>query len=115
VSKGQLYLGVPTGTDITDAVINAVYDNLVGTASATSPSTMRIAAGDPESSFLIQKISGTQNDVGHTDCTATEANVTQPCGDQMPNVGPALCLSGSDGQDRFDTIARWVAQGAENN
>jgi hypothetical protein len=108
------YLGVSVGSDVTRAIADTVYASLVNVPSSIAQGVMLVAPGNPAESFLVQKISNTQNSQCH-DCALTLPGASPPCGSQMPNVGDELCTAGSDGQARFDTIARWIAQGAENN
>lgn len=78
---------LPSGMDLSDA--DATFANIVGVASIQSPATMRIAAGDPDNSYLIQKLEG------------TAAN-----GVQMPPFGGPL------NQTVIDDIRQWVTDGA---
>lgn len=72
------------------------YDNIVGVSSAELPSMLRIAPGEPDQSYLIHKIQGTQNSVGGS-------------GDRMP-LGMAPLA-----QSTIDLIRRWVEEGASRN
>lgn len=47
---------LPTGLDLSDA--DASFMALVGIASVQDPVTLRVAAGDPDNSYLIQKLEG---------------------------------------------------------
>ena len=47
---------LPTGMDLTDA--DASFAALVGISSLQQPAILRVAAGDPDNSYLIQKIEG---------------------------------------------------------
>lgn len=78
---------LPAGMDLSDA--DASFANLVGVASVQEPSLSRVAAGDPENSYLIRKLEGT---------AAT--------GEQMPLGGPPL------EQAIVDDIRQWIADGA---
>lgn len=73
------------GLDLTSG---ASYAMLVGIASSQEPGILRIAAGDPGASYLVQKLEGT---------AAT--------GQQMP-VGGALT------QPEIDVIRQWIIDGA---
>ncbi|MHC4235925.1 MAG: hypothetical protein ACYSUQ_12480 [Planctomycetota bacterium] len=70
--------------------------NIVNVASVELASMDRITPGEPDNSYLIHKIQGTQGSVGGV-------------GGRMPLVG--CCLS----QAQIDTIRAWVEAGAENN
>jgi hypothetical protein len=65
------------------------YSLLVDVASAEVPSILRVAPGDPDNSYLIQKLEGTAS-----------------VGEQMPLGGPALP------QASVDVIRQWITDGA---
>jgi hypothetical protein len=69
------------------------YDSLVGVASRQKPSLARVAAGDPDNSYLLHKL------VTRTDII----------GVRMPQRGPYL----SDGQ--IAIIRRWIELGARRD
>ena len=79
---------LPGGMDLTNA--DASFTNLVGVASIQVPELSRVEAGDPDNSYIIQKLEG----------TAAE-------GERMPFGGPAL------DQAVIDDIRQWIADGAE--
>jgi hypothetical protein len=79
---------LPTGMDLTNA--DASFDNLVGVPSIQVPELSRVAAGDPDNSYLIQKLEGNASE-----------------GEQMPFGGPPL------DQAVIDDIRQWIADGAE--
>lgn len=70
------------------------YEALVGVASRERPALMLVAPGDPENSYLIQKLEGLST-IG---------------GARMPQSGPPYL---TDGQ--ILVIKRWIAIGAPNN
>ena len=70
------------------------YAALVGTASLLKPGATRVVAGDPDNSYLIQKLQGSADIVGR----------------RMPFTGPPYL---TDGQIRV--IKRWIEIGAPNN
>jgi mono/diheme cytochrome c family protein len=72
---------------------DGAYDQLVNFASARKPGAIRVVAGDPDASYLVQKIEGVPGIVGV----------------RMPLNGPYL----SDGQIRI--IRRWIETGAPRN
>jgi hypothetical protein len=78
--------GAPVGLRL-DAANS--YALLVGVASVEVPSLQRIRPGAPDTSYLIQKIQG-----------------TNAVGDRMPRGGPYLP------QATIDIIRQWVANGA---
>ena len=72
------------------------FGELVGTASSEAPTLNRVEAGDPDNSYLLNKLRGTAGDVGGTDT-------------QMPLGEAAL----SD--EEIEAIEEWITNGAENN
>jgi hypothetical protein len=78
---------LPDGLDLSSA--DASFANLVGVSSIQQPSLSRVAAGDPDNSYLVQKLEGT---------AATGA--------QMPRGAAALDPSVIDG------IRQWITDGA---
>ena len=72
------------------------YQNIVNVPAVELAGMDRITPGEPDSSYLVHKIQGTQLDVGGT-------------GQRMPLIG--CCLS----QTQIETILAWVEAGAENN
>jgi len=79
--------GAPEGLQL-DAAHS--YALLVGVPSAEVPATLRVAAGDPTDSYLIQKLEGSSGIVG----------------EQMPFGGPYLP------QSTIDVIKAWITAGA---
>jgi hypothetical protein len=79
------------GLDLTAGVS---YASLVGVASTERPSVLRVAPGDPNSSYMVHKLEGGPNIVG----------------ERMPRgTGPYL----TEGQ--MVVIRRWIETGAPNN
>jgi hypothetical protein len=81
---------VAGGLNLTGA---GAYSALVNAPSRDKPGAIRVIPGDPDGSYLIQKIEGGPRIVG----------------DRMPQSGPFL----SSGQ--IAIIRRWIEQGAANN
>lgn len=79
---------LPSGMDLTSA--DASFANLVGIASVEQPAILRVAANDPDGSYLIQKLEGT---------AATGARM--PLGGAP--LDPAL----------IDDIRTWISNGAQ--
>ena len=76
------------GMDLTSAV--ASFNSLVGVSSLQQPAILRVAAGDPDNSYLVHKLEG-----------------TAAVGDRMPfgspdPLDPAIIAS----------IRQWIADGA---
>jgi hypothetical protein len=100
-----------------EATIADIYASLLAPAvTVKSPITPRVKPGDPEHSFFVQKLGDTQGKQGYM-CenadSSHESPPIQPCGVYMPQNQELLCQGTS--RPRFDTIARWIAQGAVNN
>ncbi len=72
---------------------DAAYGNLVNAQSRGKPGALRVVPGNPDASYIVQKIEGRGDIVGT----------------RMPNGGPYL----SDGQ--VLVIKRWIELGAPNN
>ena len=66
------------------------YSLLVGVASAEQPAVLRVASGDPDSSYIIQKLEG----------------ASTISGERMPRGGPYLS------QATIDVIRQWITSGA---
>ena len=82
---------IANGLNLTGA---SAYNALVNAPSTGNPSTIRVVPGDPETSYLIQKLEGAPGIVG----------------ERMPRTtGPFL----TPGQ--ITIIRRWIEFGAANN
>jgi hypothetical protein len=79
---------LPGAMNLTSA--SASHAALVGIASTEVPSLQRVAAGNPNDSYLVRKLEGGPNIVGS----------------RMPLVGPPLP------QTTVDSIRSWIAAGA---
>jgi len=75
-----------------DLSASVAFANLVNTRSSQT-SLLRVAPGDPESSYLIHKLEGRADIIG----------------ERMPQGGPFLSTT------ELDTIKAWVTAGALNN
>lgn len=69
---------------------------LVNVPSGEAPGRLRVNPGDSSTSYIINKLEGTQGQVGGS-------------GTQMPQGGPALS------PDLIETIRSWIDDGARNN
>lgn len=78
---------LPAGLDLTSA--DASFASLVNIASLQQPAILRVAANDPDNSYLVQKIEG-----------------TAASGARMPLGGGVL------DQTLIDDIREWIANGA---
>jgi hypothetical protein len=107
---------VPLTPDIITQVHTSVLEKSTTINSAdAAPGVKRVVPGDPADSFIMQKLSDTENSKGYacTDQDPSHEENPLPCGVFMPQGGDPLCLGKS--RYKFDTIARWIAQGALNN
>ncbi|HEX4478309.1 MAG TPA: hypothetical protein VH142_24675 [Polyangiaceae bacterium] len=100
-----------------NAILGDVYSQLMA-ASTTAPAVMRVVAGHPESSFLIDKLAGTQNTKNYVCMNQDSSHEPQPplpCGVGMPQDTAGVAFMCESTPDDFSIIARWVAQGAKAN
>jgi hypothetical protein len=101
---------------LTQAVMDATHTSLLSPAlTVSSPTIQRVVPGDPENSFIIQKVTGKQDGTANV-CKSLDPShrITQdPCGDSMPLGGDLLCAGTN--RPRFDILAAWIAQGALEN
>lgn len=81
---------LPSGMNLSSAADS--FAALVGVASIQVPALNRVEPGNPDDSYLIRKLEGTQS-----------------VGDRMPQGGPFL------DQETIDTIRQWITDGAPNN
>ena len=79
--------GLPTGLDLTSA--DASFAGLVSVASVEVPTVLRVAPGDADASYLVQKLEG-----------------TAAVGGRMPAGSPPL------DQGTIDVIRAWIDSGA---
>jgi hypothetical protein len=70
------------------------YAALVGTPSSNKPGAVRVIAGDPDNSYLVQKLEGASGIVG----------------DRMPRTGGPFLTAG-----QMLVIRRWIELGAQND
>lgn len=76
-----------------DLSAGQAHANIVGVPSREQPNLFRVAPGDPDASYLMQKIEGAPGIVG----------------DRMPLGRTPLSI------DEIDLIRRWIAEGAQDN
>ena len=69
-----------------------IFSNIVNVSSAEVPSLMRVKPGDPDNSYLVQKVEGTAS-----------------VGSRMPFGQPALTVA------EIDMIRQWISDGALDN
>ena len=70
------------------------YSNLVGVASVGKPGAVRVIAGNPSGSYLVQKLEGAADIVGL----------------RMPRTGPPFLTT-----EQVALIRQWIQNGAPNN
>lgn len=70
------------------------YGNLVNRTSGAKPGAMRVIPGDPDGSYLVQKLEGAPDIVG----------------ERMPRTSGPFLTSG-----QMSIIRRWIAEGANND
>jgi hypothetical protein len=102
-------------SQIPPELLNTVYSGLVNTPSKIVPAVNRVTPGDPNSSFLLDTVMGTQNTMPYTSqCQTTDPSRSSgPCGPDMPlGVPGGFC---ADSPDKVEAIAAWIAQGAQLN
>lgn len=97
---------------LTADIVDRVYQDLLATSS-TVANLSRVKPGDPNASFLIDKIGDTHNNRGY-DCVSANSVDFGPCGAAMPFGTPGFCQFDTFGASSFNTIAAWVLQGAKN-
>lgn len=114
--RAGLFLGLTTmmkrdGEMLTEPQIIGIRMGLLS-MSQTVSTVPRIVPDEPEASFLVQKMMGTQNDQGYTCMLQGGAPPgSPPCGTEMV-FGGALCKSVPE---RFVAIVSWIDQGALDN
>jgi mono/diheme cytochrome c family protein len=72
----------------------AAFPNLVGVASSGKPGAIRVIAGNPSGSYLVQKLEGAADIVGL----------------RMPRNGPPFLTT-----EQVALIRQWIQNGAPNN
>lgn len=97
-SGRSLCIGCHTNVGRTPAgglnlIHDAAYDQLVNVSSIQRPGTPRVVPGNPDASYLVQKIEGTQT-----------------VGLRMPRNGPPYLTQG-----QILIIRRWIEIGAPRN
>jgi len=85
--------GGPSGADNLILTASVAYANLVNVPSHEKSSAIRVVPGDPDNSYIVQKLEGASGIVGA----------------RMPFGGPFLTA------DQVSLIRQWIAAGALNN
>jgi len=120
-----LYLGTPCTYDaaaqwtcrfpsLPSGVVSEVYADLL-LPSRTAPEVHRVEPGDPDRSFLLDKLSDAQASHGYACMNQDPTKSDLPCGVAMPLTGAPLCAQPGAGREKFAAVAAWIAQGAPDN
>lgn len=112
-AQADLWLGPEEG-DVSADDLETIVNTLTGKTSELNGDLRNVVPGEWESSFLMHKVDGCQNDLG-LDCDESQLASTavcgEACGDGMPQDEDLYPLNDTD----RNTIRAWIAQGAENN
>jgi hypothetical protein len=110
----NLYLG--GADDLSEATVNAVYENLVGAKAVEDPAMNLVTEGDTSQSYVTYKLENTQGKLAADCAKATmmciDCDDTEPCGTSMLYLQPVFAMSNPDD---FATLEAWITQGAKNN
>jgi hypothetical protein len=100
---------------IDPVLLREVRDSLLAPSTTVkSPVVPRVTPGDPTESFLLDKVTGTQNDRGYTQCQNQDPRgvSADTCGDVMPLGNADFCAARPD---KVIAIAQWIRDGALEN
>ena len=98
--------GVVDGAVVaTDAVLADISMSL-GMPAVEAPDWPRVKKGDPERSYLMRKLDGSQR-CGDLTCVVVTGS-SKPCGERMPGGDSALPLE----PDELRKMRDWIKQGA---
>jgi hypothetical protein len=103
---------------VTPDLKQAVLDSLLAPTSKTAPGVRRVAPGQPENSFLLDKVTGQQNSKQYPAPCQNQDPVNSPgaCGGDMPYRSPNWCADGEQlSVQKVQAVAQWIEQGAQNN
>jgi len=90
----------------TDAVLADISTSL-GMPAVEVPDWLRVRKGDPERSYLMRKLDGSQR-CGDLACVVVVGS-SKPCGERMPGGDSALPLE----PDELKRMRDWIKQGAD--
>jgi hypothetical protein len=112
--KAGLVLGDPTSP--TDAsLLKEVRDSLLAPSTTVkSPVVPRVTPGDPTKSFVLDKLTGIQNDRGYAQCANQDprGSSANTCGDPMPLGDAKFCATQTA---KVLAIAQWIRDDAPQN
>jgi hypothetical protein len=102
-SPPQHFFGPPNSAGaVSAAQIQAIFSGIVDQPAVEEPDMDVVKTGDPQHSFLLQKVDG-------LGCPTLQCAAGMACGQPMPLGGPPLAESVRD------VLRRWVGQGARND
>jgi hypothetical protein len=117
VNVENLFLA-PSSGPIDAATAKMIYDELVGVKSLEDPSMDLVTPKNPDRSFLLQKVLGTQDKLASeclkapSLCPSPTCGPKTPCGTTMPYLGEMLGILDPMG---LQNLTDWIAQGAKDN
>jgi hypothetical protein len=107
------YFGPATGTN-SAATLSTIWSGFVNVTSTEDTFEDVVTPGSPSTSFLLNKLNGTQAALDLETLDQCARGDLGTCGSQMP-----LPLTGSTvtplPQTDIDLICNWIDQGAKNN
>lgn len=120
----NLVFGKSNMPPLDDAGITALIDQLKNDEPEIAPTERNVVPGDWQSSFLMAKLDGCQNDYGLT-CNTSSGHLllsvcSEPCGDGMPAsegtaTNPTPFATTAEQRVMIHKIRAWIAQGALDN
>jgi len=113
--KAGLVLGDPIEPLDDSALLKEVRDSLLAPSTTVkSPVVPRVTPGDPARSFLLDKVTDTQNARGYAQCQNQDPRGSSPdtCGEAMPLGDATFC---STRPEKVVAIAQWIRDGALQN
>jgi hypothetical protein len=107
------YFGPATGTN-SAATLSTIWSGFVNVTSTEDTFEDVVTPGSPSTSFILNKLNGTQAALDLENPDQCMRGDIGTCGSQMP-----LPLSGTTvvplSQTDIDLICNWIEQGAKNN
>lgn len=101
---------------VTPALKQTVLDALLAPTSKTVAGLRRVTPGQPQSSFLLDKVTGQENSKQYpAQCVNQDTTKSQtPCGTDMPLGGTNWCADGDPlSVQKVQTLAQWIENGAQ--
>jgi hypothetical protein len=100
---------------IDPALLKEVRDGLLAPSKTVKvPALPRVTPGDPTKSFLLDKVTGTQNRRGYAQCEnqSVSGSSANTCGDTMPLGSTTYCATMPE---KVIAIVQWIRDGAPEN